>query len=395
MAARPLHVSGNRIKNDLNQTVLLRGVNWGGPIYFCKGNAGIFAGPTPDQAWVDALKTWGINAVRICLNEHCWLGIASGTHFATGAQYRTAVNNVITLLLANDIYPIVDIHWNAPGTAITDFQTYPDLDHAPAFWGTDANSMANTWKSNTAVIFDLFNEPGYDQGLAGNVDTVAAWTCWRDGSTAGNHASSSCSTFTSFPVAGMQTLVNAIRAAGAHNVCLLAGVRYANTLKQGTNPGWTAYKPTDADNNLAASVHTYNFNWHLNRSEWDSQYGVVAASYPVVALETGCNVTSAVPAGYGTAAPDTTDNAAWWEDFLTWCDENLIGYMGWQWFTLTDSGVQWEALITNYTTGAANGLPNSAGATYKSHLAAAPPPPADGGSAGPKVGSQATMGIGR
>lgn len=380
MASRPLHVSGNRILNDLGQVVQLRGVNWGGPIYSCKAGGPVFAGPTPDQVWVDALKSWGINAVRVCMNEHCWLGIASGTHGATGAQYRTAINSVVTLLLNNDIWPILDMHFNAPGLNITDFQCYPDLDHAADFWGNDANSIANTWKSNNAVLFDLFNEPGFDVApKSGNVDTVGAWTCWRDGSTAGNHAASSCNPFTTFPVAGMQTLVDAIRAAGSHNVCLLGGVRYANTLKQGANPGWTAYKPTDPDNNLVASWHVYNFNWHTNRTEWAAQAGqVLGAGYPVVALECGSNLTVAVPAGYGTAAPDTTDNALWLEDFLDWCDENGMGYMAWQWFTFNEAQVQWESLITSYTTGAPNGLPNGYGQTYKDHISVLGPPSGGG-----------------
>jgi endoglucanase len=48
----------------------------------------------------------------------------------------------------------------------------PDMDHSVTFW----QDVANTFKNNTAVIFDLFNEPYPDSGAW---DSTAGWTCWR------------------------------------------------------------------------------------------------------------------------------------------------------------------------------------------------------------------------
>lgn len=42
--------------------------------------------------------------------------------------------------------------------------------------------MAQTFKNNSAVIFDVFNEPYPDN----NQDTDAGWECWRDGGVCGN-----------------------------------------------------------------------------------------------------------------------------------------------------------------------------------------------------------------
>ena len=53
----------------------------------------------------------------------------------------------------------------------------------------------------------------------------------------------------------MQSLVNAVRGAGASNVLMLGGVAYSNDLSQ-----WLAHEPTDPLHNLAASWHSYNFN---------------------------------------------------------------------------------------------------------------------------------------
>src|SRR5437899_9521636 len=99
----------------------------------------------------------------------------------------------------------------------------PDLDHSVTFW----SQVASAFRGNDAVIFDLFNEPWPDSQR----DSVAAWTCWRDGGTCPG---------VSFQTVGMQTLVNTVRGAGATNVIALGGVQYSNTLTQ-----WLAYKPND------------------------------------------------------------------------------------------------------------------------------------------------------
>ena len=105
--------------------------------------------------------------------------------------------------------------------------------------------MANTFKGNDAVIFDLFNEPFPER--ADSTNETEGWQCWLNGG-------SSCVGI-SYTVAGMQTLVNAVRSAGANNVLMLGGVECSNDLTQ-----WLQYEPTDPDHNLAASWHSYNFN---------------------------------------------------------------------------------------------------------------------------------------
>ncbi len=49
----------------------------------------------------------------------------------------------------------------------------PDTDHDIDFW----KSVATAFSSNSAVIFDLFNEPYPDN----NQDTSAAWSCMANG----------------------------------------------------------------------------------------------------------------------------------------------------------------------------------------------------------------------
>ena len=178
-----LHISGNQILNSSGQVVRPLGVDRSGAEYMCdaSGDTTVFddGGSTDaaaNAATIPAFQSWDIQAVRLPVNEDCWLGI-NGYPAAqyTAATYQQTIVNYINQLTSNNFIVILDLQWNAPGTTQANKQVpMPDLDHSPAFW----TSAANTFKSNSSVIFDLFNEP-YP---ANNSDTTQGWTCWRDGS---------------------------------------------------------------------------------------------------------------------------------------------------------------------------------------------------------------------
>lgn len=69
-----LKASGNRLTDASGNSVLLQGFSHSGTEYACVGGWGIFEGPT-DNASIQKMKEWNVNAIRIPLNEHCWLGI--------------------------------------------------------------------------------------------------------------------------------------------------------------------------------------------------------------------------------------------------------------------------------------------------------------------------------
>jgi len=222
-AVSALHVDGNQLVDSSGLTVQVRGVNRSGTEYACIQGWGIFSGPN-DAASIQAMKAWRVNAVRVPLNEDCWLGINGVPTAYSGPAYQQAIKDYVSLLNQNGLYAILDLHWSAPGTSAANwYAPMPDLDHSPDLW----SGVAAAFKGNDAVIFELFNEPWPDS----QQDSTAAWTCWRDGG--------SCPGV-SFAAAGMQTLVNAVRAAGATNVLVLDGVSYGNSLSQ-----WLTYKPND------------------------------------------------------------------------------------------------------------------------------------------------------
>ena len=74
-AAKPwIGVQGNHLVDRSGKTVRLLGVNRSGTEYACPQGWGFFDGPS-DTASIRAMKSWHINAVRVPLNEACWLGI--------------------------------------------------------------------------------------------------------------------------------------------------------------------------------------------------------------------------------------------------------------------------------------------------------------------------------
>ncbi|MET8945753.1 cellulase family glycosylhydrolase [Streptomyces sp. NPDC004542] len=312
----------------------LRGVNRSGAEFMCVQNRGIFDGPV-DAASVQAIAKWKTNVVRVPLNEDCWLGINGVNSAYSGSNYRTAISNYVSLLRSYGQSVILELHWSdgvytGSGSNCSTYgancqKPMPDNDHAPAFW----KSVAGTFKSDQSVIFDLFNEPFPNSVMS---DYNASWNCWRNGG-------SSCTGF-SYTVAGMQTLVNAVRSTGATNPVMVGGISYSNDLSQ-----WLSHVPSDSANNLVASWHSYNFNYCNTQSCWDSQIAPVAAAYPLVVGEIGEN-----------------DCAHGYIDTLmNWLDAKNISYLGWTWNTWDCSSG--PSLISDY-----NGTPTAYGIGLRARL---------------------------
>src|SRR5579859_7278674 len=333
-----LHVAGVNVVNALGLPVTLHGVDRSGGEFACVQGSGMWNGPM-DQASISAMLTWKINAVRVPLNEDCWLGIngvGTGNYPDTGVSYQQGITNYVNMAIQNGLYVILDLHWTNAGTTLaTNQQPMPDADHSPTFW----TGVATTFKNNGNVIFDLFNEPFPGGGGPGSAD----WTCWLNGGTCNGM---------SYPAVGMQSLVNTVRATGANNLLMLGGLAWSNDLSQ-----WLSHKPTDPANNLAASWHSYNFNSCNNQGCWDANIAPVGAQVPVIAGEIGEN-----------------DCAhSYIDPLMAWMDSHSMSYIGWTWNS-TNSG--WgcgtgPALIVDYT-----GAPTQTfGQGYHDHLLALNPGP--------------------
>ena len=321
-AALSIRVDGNHFVDGRGQLVRLLGVNRSGTEYVCMDGRGTFDGPD-DAASIAAMAAWHINAVRIPLNEDCWLGINGAPAAYSGTNYREAIVTYVGRLHDAGLFAIVDLHWSAQGTLPADGRTgqgrqMADRDHAPAFW----RSVASVFRNDPAVVFDLFNEP-HD----------ISWDCWQKGCRTSDATGP-------WQAAGFQSLVDAVRSTGARNPVLVAGNRWSGDLR-----GWP-HGVHDPAQQLAASWHVYAPGPRLD-SLRDLVVRPVAGRYPVVASEFG----------------EKDCARSWVENFMSWADDAGISYLAWTWDTWPDCGN--PVLITAY-----DGTPTAYGVGVRDHLAA-------------------------
>lgn len=312
-----VYVSGNRFVDASGATLQLRGVNHSGSEYACSQGWGIFDGPVGNRS-IAAMRTWRIHAIRLPLNEDCWLSINGVDSRYAGTAYRRAIRGYVHRLEAHGLTVILDLHWNAPGRQVASGQqVMADADHSPTFW----RSVARAYAADHRVMFELYNEP-HD----------ISWSCWLHG----------CRTSDGWRTAGMQQLLDAVRGAGATNVVIVGGLGWSSDLSR-----WLAHEPHDPAHQLAAAFHAYNFGGCTTRSCWKTTVGRVARHVPVIATEYGENDCAG---GYVTP-------------LMRWFDAHSVSYLAWTWNN-------WDcrsgpALISRPT-----GKPTGYGVAVRRHLRA-------------------------
>jgi endoglucanase len=309
-----IQVIDNQLADGNGDPIRLHGVNRSGAEYACIQSLGLIPGPTDKRA-IAAMTSWRINAVRIPLNEDCWLGINGAPARYSGARYRAAIRAYVARLHRAHLYAILDLHWNAPGSALAGGQQpMPDLDHASAFWF----SVARAFKRDPAVLFDLYNEP-HD----------VSWECWRDG----------CVLPEGWTAAGMQTLVDAVRSTGARQPIIATGLDHGNDLSS-----WLRYRPHDPANQLVAGLHAYDSLRCATSACWDDEVKPVARKVPVVTAELGAGGCS----------------HAFIDRLMQWADSAGVSYLGWSWNPSTCGA---PSLITSW-----DGKPTAYGEGLRAHL---------------------------
>jgi hypothetical protein len=219
------------------------------------------------------------------------------------------------------------------------------------------------------VIYDLYNEPG-----------ITDWSCWVSGAP----ASANCAQAngTAYAVAGMATMLQAVRNAGAPNVVILGGLSLSQDFSSwvtSVNSIPTLPAPLDgiSIDNVAASWHAYSFNsvytqcpsqFNTNATTCGSaqQFAasssitdVMSAGFPVVIGEMGISAYSAATAA-SYSAVQLTALETWLDAVMTYMEGQGQGYLAWSWDL-----AQNPVLITDFTTGAPTPY---FGVTYQKHL---------------------------
>ena len=315
-------VSGNHLVDSSGDTVRLLGVNRSGAEYQCVEAGQIFDGPS-DDASIRAMKSWKINAVRLPLNESCWLGTGGVDPSLSGQAYREAIRGYVQRLEHAGLYVILDLHWAAPGDHLaTGLIPLPDADHAPEFW----RSVATEFRDDRSLIFDLYNEPR----------PGVSWDCWLSGCELEDEY------FGRYQAVGMQELVDAVRSTGATQPVMLGGVEWASDLR-----GWLAHVPQDPLDSLVAANHTY-YAFTPCHSACRATLTRIARLFPVVTGELG----------------ERDCRHRYIDPYMRWADRHGISYLGWTW----DAENGWTctggpSLIENYA-----GKPTAFGLGFREHL---------------------------
>lgn len=310
-----IRISGKTFVDQEERPLRLLGVNRSGTEYACAEGWGIFDGPS-DEPSIAAISSWHANAVRVPLNEACWLGREGIKAELSGDAYRQAIRGYVDALHRAGLFVVLDLHWSAPGTEVPlKSPLMPNADHSPRFW----RSVAEYFKDDPALVFDLFNEPR-------EID----WACLRDG----------CTTPYGWQAAGMQSLVDAVRSTGARQPVLVPGLNFANDLSQ-----WLSFKPNDPARQLGASFHVYKGNNCRDIVCWEASVTPLTAHVPVVATELG----------------EGDCDHVFIDEFMQWADVHSVSYLGWSWnpYSCTDQ----PALISSY-----DGTPTNYGVGLRDHL---------------------------
>lgn len=321
--ALTLRVDGNRLLDGSGKPLQLRGVN-ASALEFVAAQGWSAADPWGGQApdW-RSIAGWKTNTVRLPLNEASWLGYtctdgAGATRSADpGRNYQRVVRQAVDAATAQGMYVILDLHWTAPARFCPLAQNpLPDVDNAPTFWA----QLAAAYKSYPNVLFELFNEP-FPYWQAPGQDS---WSVLRDGGAFTQFATGMGNRTYSWKSAGMQQLLDAVRATGATNVVLIGSLNWDQDLRQ-----WVKYRPKDPLNQIAAVWHAYPNSDvvgsrdaalpKLGADAYDWAEAVLAAGFPILATEVGDRNARG------------TQGAAFLENFLPWADRHNVSYMGWTW----------------------------------------------------------------
>ena len=375
-------VSGNKFINTATgKPVVLAGANldgldgsggYGGAGQIKQWN--IIAGISSAQ-WAAIAAKWGINMIRLPMNSDYWLnptvyddpaaaaletGACCYTSIGNGkytpdasGSYQSVIATIVSNITAAGIVVSLDLHCDAPKNSSGQYiacvgeTSYASSDTAPTFW----MEVANTFKSNPMVMFELFNEPYGGPNYNSAPGAVnGGGTSATPGAYAVKMITGGTSPYTmlandktlvtlsggaALNVASMTGLITTIRNTGATNVILASPIWYAGQIQTWLDSyTTTAYGRTTAGNpdpigQLAVAWHDYGWS-----SGTATPLAILAAGYPICITET-----------YGLdSALDGGSNASGY----TWAGSNGIGVLVWAWATWASGGASTPAAFYNY-----------------------------------------------
>ncbi len=297
-AAPPeLHVAGIRLADKRGNTVHLQGVNipsleWSG------------TGEHVEESIDVAIGTWKANLIRLPLSQDRWFGKESpGKPGDAGVSHRALVGRLVNRIAALGSYVLLDLHWSDAGQwgEHVGQHSMPD-DNSMAFWV----DVAERFKGNPAVLFDLYNEP-HD----------VSWEVWEKGGIVEEHNEDpSRGLHLRYHSPGMQALLDTVRASGARNVVVAGGLDWAYDLR-GVVQGHALHDPKG--NGVLYGTHIYPW-----KKDWDKHVTLAIGRVPVFVGEVGTK-----PWKSGDPAHENVYTPEWAGKVLTYIQTNRLDWTAW------------------------------------------------------------------
>lgn len=259
----PLSVEGTHIVNADNEVVMLIGAARSSLEYSCTGD-GHF-----QLADFQAMRSWGMNVVRIPLSSAFWANLDGAC-----PNYHQTVEAAVSNAEAAGLYVMLDLHWNAPFTLPQDATggggqyPMPDTGKDVAFW----QDIATLYRSDPAVIFELFNEP-HHVSWATWYGGGPVWTQFYDGVSIEDQAGT-------YQAIGMQALLEMVRAIAPNNLISISGVYWGFDLS-GLSDGYSLQA-----SNIVYSTHPYDYG-DKQLINWPSAFGDIADQTATISTEFG------------------------------------------------------------------------------------------------------------
>ncbi|EFH90207.1 glycoside hydrolase family 5 [Ktedonobacter racemifer DSM 44963] len=329
MAHGPYSVKGNQILDADGKPYLFHGVARDGLEYDCEGQAGpytrqslaLMGTPSGKDLDINAGSYWAGNTVRLPLSQNFWLKGGSGDANCTPTRYQALVKRIVDDLASLQLNVILDLHWVGANGQVGKGgaeAAMPDTDSV-TFW----QQVAKAYKGYPDVLFELYNEPHISPQKA---------ACWLHGCMITNDKARSndcngCFKYLTYQAVGMQSLVDGVRHAGAHNLVLVAGTNWGYDLTH--LPTYTVQ-----GENVVYDSHPYNY-WGKQPADWYAGFGKFAAFYPLMVSEFG--------------SYDCSSNYV--EQLLAYLDTLHVGWVAWTWAVAASSGDQVcsiPQLVTDY-----------------------------------------------
>ena len=251
-------VSGNSILQPNGQ----RYVPYGFVLEWCATVPGLpcnASSPTLYQKISEAATYWHANTVRL---QASWEQLYSGPNGTVNTLYLSQLDREIQQANSLGMVAILTQQTEHFGGSIM-----PDS-HSLTFW----TFIANRYKSDPLVMFDLFNEPRLSALDVGGKDQL--WNIWQNGGTVTGTTDGSDGTYV-----GMQTVVNTVRATGATNIVIAEGTGGDHDLSGLATHALTgpniAYG-TENSLRLLGNVPNYT------QAQWAANFGIPSQTYPIM-----------------------------------------------------------------------------------------------------------------